>query len=149
MDGDFVAMGEAAMFSLHLPDAVEAHGNDWQSEIFCEQADAGLKRGHAAVGGIVDFSFRKNQDGVAAVGGFAGEAEALPEAGKLRERKNVEERGDQPVAKLIGPAFCEKPLRGGVRMRRSDSPPMAMARRWRNRAGSAARIRPMSARRVM
>ena len=69
-----------------------------------------MKWGRAAVGGVVDDAFRKNQDGVAAVGGFAREAEALPNAGKLWKRKNVEERGDQEVAELVGPAFCKKPF---------------------------------------
>ncbi len=74
-----------------------------------EQTDAGLKRGHAAVSGVVDLSFRKNEDGIAAVGGFAGEAEALAETGKFRKRKNIEKRGDEDVAELVGPTFCEKP----------------------------------------
>ena len=69
-----------------------------------------MKWGHAAVDGVVDFTLRKNQDRVAAVDGFAGKAEALAKTGKLRERENVEQRGDQEIAELIGPALCEKPF---------------------------------------
>jgi len=107
---NFAEAGKAAVFFFHLPHAIEAHGNNRQREIFRQQADAGLKWGHAAVGGIIDFTFRKNQHGITAIGGFAGEAEALPETGKLREWENVEERGDQEVAELVGPALCKKPF---------------------------------------
>jgi len=65
-----------------------------------------------AVGGVIHYTFRKDKDGVAAVGGFAGEAEALADAGKFWERKNVEERGKQEIPELIGPVFCEKPFAG-------------------------------------
>src|SRR6266850_5356682 len=103
-------MGKAAVFALHLPDAVEADGNDGEAKIFGEQADAALERGHFAGGRVVHFAFGKNQDAIAAVDGFAGKAETLAKAGKLRERKNVEEGGDKPVAKLVGPTFGDKPI---------------------------------------
>src|SRR5204863_173402 len=90
--GDFAEMPEAAMFALHLPDAVESHGNHGDAQILCEQADAGLKRGRLAGAGAVYSAFGKDQHAVAAVDGFAGEAEAFAKAGKLRQRKNVEEQ---------------------------------------------------------
>jgi len=148
-DGDFADVGEAAMFALHLPDTVQANRNDRDMQIFCEEADAALKRSHVAVFGVIHFTFGKNEHAVAAVDGFAGEAEALAEAGKLRERENVEEQGSEPVAELISPALAKNQSCGGRRIFCSDSPPMAAARRCRCRSGTAARIKPMSARRVM
>src|SRR5258708_30442144 len=103
-------MSEAAAFSLHLPDAVQSHWNDGQAKIFGEEADATLERSHAAIFGIVDLPFGKDQHAIAAIRGFPGKAEAFAEAGKLRQRKNVEEQGGEPVAELIGPASGEEPL---------------------------------------
>src|SRR6266566_1294543 len=109
-NGNFAEMGKAAVFALHLPDAVESHGNHRDAQILCEQADAGLKRGHLAGAGVVHFAFGKDEHAVAAVDRFAGEAEAFAEAGKLRQRKNVEEQGGERVAELIGPAPGEEPI---------------------------------------
>ncbi len=105
-------MSKAAALALHLPDAVEPHGHDGKAQIFGEQSDARLKRRHAAVLRIVHHALGKNEQTVAAVDGFPRKAKTLAEAGKLRQRENVEKRGDQPVAKLIGPALCKKPLAG-------------------------------------
>src|SRR5205823_1472782 len=113
-NNDLAEAGEPAALALHLPDAVEPHGYNGNPQIFREQADAGLKRRHAAVLGVVHQAFGKNQNAIAAAHGLARKAEAFPEAGELRERKNVEERDDQPVAKLVGPAFCEKPVAWGM-----------------------------------
>ena len=110
MNDNFAEAGEAPVFALHLPDTIEAHRNNRQREIFRQQADTGLKWSHAAVSGIIDFTFRKNQHGITTIGGFAGEAEALPETGKLRQWKNVKEGGDQEIAELISPSFCKKPV---------------------------------------
>jgi hypothetical protein len=33
-DGDFAEMGEAAVGTLHFPDAVEAHGDDGKAQVF-------------------------------------------------------------------------------------------------------------------
>ena len=65
------------MFAFHLPDAVEAHGDDGDSQILGEEADAGLESGHFAGLGIVDLAFGEDQDAVAAVDGFSGEAKAF------------------------------------------------------------------------
>src|SRR6266436_1366763 len=67
-------------------------------------------RRRAISSGDMHFTFGKNEHAVAAVDGFAGEAEALAEAGKLRERENVEEQGSEPVAELISPALGEEPV---------------------------------------
>ena len=90
MDGEFVEVGEAAALLLHLPDAVEAHGDDGDLQILGEQADALLEWDHVRCGAIVDDAFGEDEEAVAAVGGFSGEAEAFAEAGKLRQRENVE-----------------------------------------------------------
>ena len=79
------------MLAFHLPDAVEAYGDDGDSQILREQADAGLEFGHFASVGMVDLAFGEDQDAVAAVDGFSGEAKAFAEAGELREREDVEE----------------------------------------------------------
>src|SRR6267143_6541776 len=109
-NGEFAEAGEAAVFTFHLPDALEAHGNDGDAKSFGEQADAALERGHLAGGRVVHFAFGKYQHAVAAVDGFASEAKALAKAGKLWERKNVEEGGDKPVAELVCPTFGDKPI---------------------------------------
>lgn len=92
MDGEFTKVGEAAMLLLHLPDAIEAHRNDRYVEILGEEADAGLERDHLGGVTVVDDAFRKDQQTVAAIHGFTGKTKTLAEAGKLRERKDVEER---------------------------------------------------------
>src|SRR5260370_23044305 len=109
-NGYLAEVGEAATFALHLPDAVEAHRNDRDAKIFCEKADATLERSHAAIFGVVHFTFGKNEHAVAAVNRFAGETEAFAEAGKSRQRKNVEQYDGEPVAELISPAPGEKPI---------------------------------------
>src|SRR5436305_1560480 len=98
------------MFTLHSPDTVEADWENRDLQILREQADAGLKFRHFTGGGIVDFAFGEDEDAVAAVDGFGREAEAFAEAGELRKRENVEERGGEPVAELIGPAPGEEPV---------------------------------------
>src|SRR6267143_4284151 len=110
MDGDFADARQTTVLALHLPDAVEAHGNYRDAQIFGEEDDAALERRHEAIFGIVDFAFGKDQYAMATVDGFAGEAKAFAEAGKLRQRKNIEEQGGEPVAELIGPAPGEKPI---------------------------------------
>jgi len=112
VDGDFAGFSEAAVGLLHLRDAVEAHGDYREAKILREEADAGLEFGHAAVGSVVDDAFGKNEEAVKTVGGFAGELEAVAEAGKLREGKNVEERGDQPIVYEIEPALGSGPAFG-------------------------------------
>src|SRR5216684_1041687 len=109
-NGEFAEMGKASVFAFHLPHAVEAHRNNRDAKIFDEQADAGLERSHFAGGRVVHFAFGKNQHAVAAVDGFAGKVKALAKAGKLWERKNVEEGGDKPVAELVCPTFGDKPI---------------------------------------
>src|SRR5260370_13855478 len=74
-DGDFANVGETTVFALHLPDAVEAHRNNWDAKIFCEEPDAALERCHAAIFGIVHFAFGKNEHPVAAVDRFPNETE--------------------------------------------------------------------------
>src|SRR5258708_9737536 len=96
-------MSEAAAFSLHLPDAVQSHWNDGQAKIFGEEADATLERTHAAIFGIVDLPFGKDQHAIAAIRGFTDEAEAFAEAGKLRQRKNVEQHAGEPPAQFKSP----------------------------------------------
>src|ERR1700694_65522 len=98
------------MLALHLPDAVESHRNDRDAKIFREDSDAALEWSHAAICGVVDFTFGKNEHAVAAVDGFAGKAKAFAEAGILGQRKNIEEQTGEPVAELIGPALGEKPI---------------------------------------
>src|SRR6267143_1904604 len=76
-----------------------------------QRSNGGFQRaGDFAGGRVVHFAFGKYQHAVAAVDGFASEAKALAKAGKLWERKNVEEGGDEPVAELIGPTFGDKPI---------------------------------------
>src|SRR6267378_3792022 len=101
---------KSTVLAVHLPDAVEAHGNYRDAQIFGEEADAALERRHEAIFGIVDFAFGKDQYAMATVDGFAGEAKAFAEAGKLRQRKNIEEQGGEPVAELIGRAPGEEPI---------------------------------------
>lgn len=90
MDGEFVAAGEAAALLLHLPDAVEANGDDGDLEILDEEADAGLEGGHAGIITVVHDAFGEEEEAVAAVYRFTSEAETFAETGELRERENVE-----------------------------------------------------------
>src|SRR5882724_725675 len=103
-------MREAAAFTLHLPDAVKTHRNNGETKIFREQTDAALKRSHFACGRVVHLAFGKNQHAIATVNGLAGKAKTLSKAGKLRQRKHVEEGGDEPVAELIGPTSGDEPV---------------------------------------
>src|SRR6267143_1786276 len=48
-NGEFAEAGEAAALALHLPDAVEAHGNDGDAKVFGQQANTTLKWGHFRV----------------------------------------------------------------------------------------------------
>src|SRR2546426_9637894 len=75
-----------------------------------EEANAALEGGHAAIFGVVHFAFWKYEHAVAAVDGFASEAEAFAESGKLRERENIEEQRGEQVAELIGAALGEEPI---------------------------------------
>src|SRR5438105_1063358 len=109
-NGDFAGVSEAAALPLHLPHAVQMHRNYGNAQVLREQSDARLKRRHAPVLGVVHFAFRKNEDAVTAIDRFTGKAKALAEAGELRQWENVEEGDDQPVAKLVGPPFCKKPI---------------------------------------
>src|SRR5271169_66508 len=94
VDGDFVEMGQAATFLLHLPDTVQAHGDDGDGEILGEQADAGLEGDHGGSVAIVDDAFGEDEEAVTAIGGLASVAETFAKAGELRERVDVEERDD-------------------------------------------------------
>ena len=89
-NGDFTEKREAAALALHLPDAVEAYGDDGDAKIFGKQADAALEGSHFAGISVINDSFGKNQDAIATIHGFAGKAKTLSKTGKLRERKNVE-----------------------------------------------------------
>src|SRR5438034_4587731 len=95
---------------LHLPDAVQTHRDDRDTKIFSEEADAALERSHAPIFRIVDFAFGKHEHAVAAIDRFAGKAEALAEAGQLRQGENVEEQCGEPVAELVRPAADEGPF---------------------------------------
>ena len=112
MDGEFAKMSEATMLLLHAPEAVDAHGHDRDIEILGEKADAGLKGDHVWSSAVVDDAFRKDEDVVAAVGGFSCEAETFAKAGELGERKDVEESNQEEIAELPEPALDEKPLTG-------------------------------------
>ena len=52
----------------------------------------------------------KDQDARAAVSEFAGEGKALAESGTLRQRKDVEQRRDQQILKLLPPSSQKKPV---------------------------------------
>src|SRR5260370_14508796 len=108
--GNFAKVREAAVLALHLPDAVQSHRDNRDAKIFGEEADAALERSHAAIFGIIDFAFGKDQHAVAAVDRFAGKAETFSKAGKLRQRANVEQQAGKPVAEMVGPAPGEKPI---------------------------------------
>ncbi len=98
------------MLLLHLPDAIEAHGDDGDAEILGEEADAGLEGDHVRGVAVVDDAFGKDEKAVATVCRFAGEAETLAKAGKLRKRENVEERDDQEIVELPEPALGKEPF---------------------------------------
>ena len=110
VNGEFSEVGEAAVLLLHLPHAIETNRDDGNVEILGEEADAGLERDHVRGVAVVDDAFGKDEKAVAAVGGFAGEAKALSETGKLGQRENIEERNDQEIAELPKPALGEKPF---------------------------------------
>ena len=65
---------------------------------------------HIWGGTVVDYAFGEDEEAVAAVGGFAGEAETFTEAGKLRQRENIEERDDEEIVELPEPALGEEPF---------------------------------------
>src|SRR5208337_3818173 len=100
------------MLLLHLPDAVEAQGDDGDAEVLGEEADAGLEGDHVRGVAVIDDAFGKDEQAVAAVYRFAGEAEALAEARELRKREHVEERDDEEVIELPEPAFGKEPFAG-------------------------------------
>ena len=99
---------------LHLPHAIQANGHDGDLQILREQADASLEREHFRRATIVDLAFRKNEQAVAAIGGLTGETKTFAKAGKLRQRKNIEERDDKKIAELPQPTLGEKPFVGRV-----------------------------------
>src|SRR5919109_590051 len=98
------------MLTLHLPHTVEADWYNRDAEIFREQTNAGLKRRHAAVLGVVDFAFGENQHAVPAVHRFSGKTKAFAKAGQLWQGKNVKDRSDQPIAQPVAPASYKKPV---------------------------------------
>src|SRR5208283_5538549 len=100
------------MLLLHLPDAIEAQGDDGNVEILGEQANAGLEGNHIRSVAVVDDAFGKNKEAVAAIHRFASEAKAFAETGKLGQREHVEERDDQEIAELPEPALGEEPFSG-------------------------------------
>ena len=110
VDGEFTNAGEAAMLLLHLPEAIEAHGDDGDAKILGEKTDAGLEGDHGACVAVVDDAFGEDEQAVATIGGFASEAETLAEAGEPGERKDVEERNDEKITELPKPALREKPF---------------------------------------
>ena len=83
-NGELAEAGQAAMLAFHLPDAVEAHGNNGDAKVFRQQTDAALEMSHFAGGRVVHLAFGKNQHAVVAVDRFAAEAETFAETGKLR-----------------------------------------------------------------
>lgn len=114
VNDEFAEVGEAAALLLHLPDAVKAHGDDGDTEILGEQADARLEGDHVRRVAVVDDAFGKDEKAVATIDGFAGESETFPKAGKLRKREYVEERDDEEVVELPEPAFGEEPFAGRI-----------------------------------
>src|SRR5208283_769930 len=98
------------MLLLHLPDAIEADGNDGETKIMGEKADAGLEGNHVRGVAVVDDAFWKDKQAVATIGRFANEAKTFTEAGKLRKRENVEERDNQEIADLPEPALGKEPF---------------------------------------
>lgn len=112
MNGELTEAGEAAVLLLHLPDAVEAEGDNGQAEVLGEEANAGLERDHTGGVAIVDHPLGEDEKAVATIGGFAGEAETLAETRELRKREDVEERNDEKVVELPEPALGEEPFAG-------------------------------------
>ena len=100
------------MLLLHLPDAIEAYGDDRDAEILGEEADAGLEGNHIRGVAVVDDAFGEDQKAVTTVCRFAGEPKAFAETGKLWQRENIEKRDRQEIAELPEPAFGEEPVAG-------------------------------------
>ncbi len=87
---------------------VNAHGNYGQIQVRGQQSDAAAEGAHLS--GIRAPAFREDQRAVAFVGQLAHKAEALAILGLLRQGEDVEERGNQNVAKLLAPAAQKEPL---------------------------------------
>jgi len=138
----FAEAGEAVS-RLHLPDAVEAHG---MRRLDSQAKQAMPLRNGASPVRVVHFAFGKTWT-LLAGDGSPGERK-LRETGKLRKRENVEEGADEPVADLIA-TVGDKPVAGRmVHLLQCFYHPW----RWQDDGGPrgrAARIRPISARRVM
>src|SRR5208282_4272119 len=87
-----------------------ADGDDGEAEVLGKQADAWLEGDHIGSVPVIHEAFGEDEEAVATIGGFAGEAETLAETRKLRKRENVEERNYEEVIHLPEPALGEKPL---------------------------------------
>src|SRR5271169_3161067 len=98
------------MLLLHLPDTVQAHGDEGDLKILSKKANAGLESDHAGRIAVIDDAFGKDEQAVAAIGGFARKTKTFPKAGELREGENVEERNDEKVVEVREPALGEKPF---------------------------------------
>src|SRR5215469_18579614 len=75
---------------LYLEKAVDAHGNDGNSEIVRQQSDPGAKTAQIAVGCVMAFG--EDKDAVPAIHRFPGKRKTLAESCLARERKQVEQR---------------------------------------------------------
>ena len=67
VNDNFVNAGETTVLPLHLPYAIDAQWNDGDAQILRENANTGSKWRHLSGLTVVDFTFRKNQNAVAAV----------------------------------------------------------------------------------
>ena len=67
VNGNFLNAGEATVLPLHLPYAIDTQWNDGDAQILREDANPGSKWQHLSGLTVVDFTFRKNQNAVAAV----------------------------------------------------------------------------------
>src|SRR5207237_3842322 len=74
---------------LDFEQAVDAHGNDWNAQIICQQTDAGTKRPQIAIRRVM--AFRKNQHAVTLVHGVPGIGKAFSEARLARKREKIEQ----------------------------------------------------------
>ena len=67
VDGEFTGAGQAAMLLFHLPNAIEAHGDNGDAEILGEEADAGLEGDHVRGVAVVDEAFGEDEEAVATI----------------------------------------------------------------------------------
>src|SRR5215469_13638497 len=75
---------------FYLEKAVDAHGNDGNSEIVRQQSHPGAKPAQFAVGRVMTFG--EDKDAVPAINRFPGKRKTLAESCLARERKQVEQR---------------------------------------------------------